>query len=64
MDLIASFEKFLKEKDPDVCLTCWGVGKLHRKGWFVNNIEIECPTCKGTGNLTPTDRKEQGDGKT
>ncbi len=51
VDLISSFENFLKKKNPNVCLTCWGVGRLEGKGRWVQSISIECPTCKGKGGI-------------
>ena len=48
--LMGSFEKFLVKKNPDVCLDCWGQGKLVGTLPITQlKHEIDCPTCKGTG---------------
>jgi DnaJ-class molecular chaperone len=47
-DLITSFENFLKENHPDICISCWGEGRLIFQGHFVTG-DIECPICQGTG---------------
>ncbi len=61
-DFIASFESFLVKRNPNVCLTCWGEGKLQamtrRNGKLTVGLpitglkhEIDCPNCKGLGKI-------------
>ena len=57
--LMGSFEKFLLKGHPDICLTCWGQGKLHGTLPITRlNHEIDCPACKGTGK--DTEHKSEG----
>ena len=51
MSLIESFEKFLKEKHPDICMACWGKGRGLLSGNFIKNVDFQCPDCKGTGEI-------------
>lgn len=48
--MIKSFEKFLRDKNPDCCLDCWGNGSLQGTLPITKKyIDVKCPTCAGTG---------------
>ena len=46
------FDMWLEEKNPDICMACWGVGRGIFKGNFIT-CDIECPICKGSGKKNP-----------
>ena len=51
-DFIGSFEAFLQKENPNVCLACWGEGRLIEVLPITGfRHDIECPNCRGTGNI-------------
>ena len=49
-DFVGSFEAFLLDKYPDICMTCWGEGKLKFTGNFIT-CPVKCMNCNGTGKI-------------
>ena len=49
-DFVGSFESFLKDKHKDICMTCWGHGKLKFTGHFMT-YPVTCKDCNGTGRI-------------
>jgi len=59
-DFIASFEGFLQKENPNVCLTCWGEGRLIEILPITDcKHDIECPNCKGIGEIAKAEGREE-----